>query len=269
VTTLIPAGVDVTVTPPRPLALTVSVAVCGGGGAGATGATVRLAVSVAPPYVAEIVTPVDVLTDPVETLNPALVAPAATVTLAGTVAAGLLLDKLTTAPPAGAPLVSVTVPCALEPDDTVAGLIETACRLAGADGGVTVSVAVLVDPLYDAVIVTTVLADTAVVAIVNEPAKPFSGMVTLAGTDATAALLLDSPTTAPPNGAPTLSTTLPLDGLDPTTDDGCVDIVESVAGGGGACGVKLRTADHAPATPAVLIPRTRQNCVTVASPDVT
>jgi hypothetical protein len=32
--------------------------------------------------------------------------------------------------------------------------------------------------------------------------------------------------------------------------------------------VKLRTADHAPATPLTLTPRTRQNCVAVASPVV-
>ena len=32
--------------------------------------------------------------------------------------------------------------------------------------------------------------------------------------------------------------------------------------------MKLRTTDHAPATPAELTPRTRQKCVVVASPDV-
>jgi hypothetical protein len=38
----------------------------------------------------------------------------------------------------------------------------------------------------------------------------------------------------------------------------------SVAGGGGAWGVKLRTAHQGPAVPAELTPRTRQKCVTVA-----
>jgi hypothetical protein len=42
-------------------------------------------------------------------LNVAVVAAAATVTEAGTVNAGLLLDRVTRAPPAGAALVKVTV----------------------------------------------------------------------------------------------------------------------------------------------------------------
>ena len=47
----------------------------------------------------------------VVTANVSVVAPAATVTEPGTVAAlGLLLVSVTTAPPAGAALVSVTVP---------------------------------------------------------------------------------------------------------------------------------------------------------------
>src|SRR6478672_5991713 len=44
------------------------------------------------------------------TLNVAVVAPAATVTEVGTVAAVLLLASITTAPPAGAAALSVTVP---------------------------------------------------------------------------------------------------------------------------------------------------------------
>ena len=69
----------------------------------ATGVTVRGAVRVTPPYTAEIVTAVEPDTDNVVTANVALVAPAATVTLDGTVAADvLLLDSDTSAPPAGA-----------------------------------------------------------------------------------------------------------------------------------------------------------------------
>ena len=80
----------------------------------------------------------------VATANVAVVAPAATVTLAGTVAADvLLLDSVTTAPPEGAPAVSVTVPVDPVPPTTLAGLSKTD---ASAGGGVTISPAVRVTP---------------------------------------------------------------------------------------------------------------------------
>jgi len=69
-------------------------------------------------------------------------APAATVTLAGTAATdGFALLKLTSAPPLGAPLVNVIVPCAELPPTTELGLTLTAERLAG-DGGVETAPAV-------------------------------------------------------------------------------------------------------------------------------
>lgn len=69
-------------------------------------------------------------------------APAATVTLAGTAATdGFALLKLTTAPPLGAPLVNVIVPCAVLPPTIELGLTLTAERLAG-DGGVETAPAV-------------------------------------------------------------------------------------------------------------------------------
>jgi hypothetical protein len=68
----------------------------------------------------------------------ALVAPAATVTLAGTVAtAVLLLPSVTTAPPAGAALLNVTVPVEDAPPVTAAGLTDTEDTA----GGFSVSVA--------------------------------------------------------------------------------------------------------------------------------
>jgi hypothetical protein len=62
------------------------------------------------------------------------------VTLAGTVAAALSLNSVTTAPPAGAALPSVTVPVEPLPPISVAGL---RVRLVSV-GALTVSVAVCV-----------------------------------------------------------------------------------------------------------------------------
>jgi hypothetical protein len=87
-------------------------------------------------------TGVDAATAPLVTPNVALVAPAATVTLAGTVAAGLLLESVTCAPPAGAGPFSVTVPVEEPPPVTLAGLRLSEETL----GGTTVSEAVWVPP---------------------------------------------------------------------------------------------------------------------------
>jgi hypothetical protein len=79
----------------------------------------------------------------VVTVNIAVVAFAATVTLPGTWAAVvLLLDKLTTAPPDGAGPFNVTVPVDEVPPVTDVGLSLTELRLAA----LTVSVAVMVLP---------------------------------------------------------------------------------------------------------------------------
>ena len=75
-----------------------------------------------PPAVAETVT--EVLAEPgdVVTMNVAELPPAATVTLAGTLATvGWLLDSATTVPPAGALPLSVTVPVEELPAFTVEG----------------------------------------------------------------------------------------------------------------------------------------------------
>jgi hypothetical protein len=82
--------------------------------------------------VPEIVTFVFAATVKVVTGKVALVAPAGTVTLAGTVAtAVLLLASVTTAPPAGAGPVSVAVPVDGFPPWTLVGLNPTELRLAG------------------------------------------------------------------------------------------------------------------------------------------
>ncbi len=61
----------------------------------------------------------------VVTVKVAVVAPTATVTLAGTVAAALLLDSVTTAPPVGAALLKVTVPVDEVPPVTEVGFSVT------------------------------------------------------------------------------------------------------------------------------------------------
>src|SRR5690349_24791998 len=89
----------------------------------------------------------------VEILNVAVVAPAATVTDGSTVATlGLLLVKVTTAPPAGAAALSVTLPVLFAPPVSVAGfsVIEAsvAVTLAASSaleaGGVRIGVGVAV-----------------------------------------------------------------------------------------------------------------------------
>jgi hypothetical protein len=91
-----------------------------------------------------MVTEVTLATVLVVTENVALVAPAATVTLAGTCAAVvLLLDSDTLAPPVGAAALNVTVPVDEVPPVTLVGFRETEDNDT-ASTGFTVSVAVLV-----------------------------------------------------------------------------------------------------------------------------
>ena len=86
------------------------------------GLTVRVAVRETPPADAVIVTLVALETARVEMVKFALVAPAGTVTVLGTVATFvLLLLRLTTNPPDGAGPLRVTVPVLLLPPTTLVG----------------------------------------------------------------------------------------------------------------------------------------------------
>jgi hypothetical protein len=78
----------------------------------------------------------------VVTVNVALLLPAATVTVAGTVAAGSLLPSVITAPPAGAGPFRVTVPVELPPPVTLAGFKLKELRDAGNTVNIEVCVAV-------------------------------------------------------------------------------------------------------------------------------
>jgi hypothetical protein len=95
-----------------------------------------------------MVTVVEAETALVLTVNVALVAPAAIVTLDGTLATTvLLLESATCAPPAGAGPLSVTVPVEEFPPVTLVGLnVSEASVGAGGAAGVTVSEADLVAP---------------------------------------------------------------------------------------------------------------------------
>ena len=75
-------------------------------------------------------------------------------------------------------------------------------------------------------IVTVVVAATAVVLTPNVPVNPLGATVVVAGTLATAGLLLDSDITAP-SVADLSVTTVPADTSPPTTVDGLRSIVAS------------------------------------------
>jgi hypothetical protein len=211
----------------------------GGGG----GVTVSTALRLAPPNVPPMVAEVDEPTDTVLTVKVAFVAPAATVTLAGTVAAAvLLLVSVTVAPPDGAALDNVTVPCELLPPTTVDGLNVSDDNAACAGGFDIVNTALRLTPPDTPLMVAEVDVVTVAVLTVNVALVAPAATVTLAGTVARAVLLLVSVTTAPPDGAALASVAVPCELLPPTTVDGLSAIDESVAGGG-AAGVTVKVAD--------------------------
>lgn len=148
----------------------------------------------APPPVAVIVAGVDAVTLLVAIANVALDAPCATVTLAGTVAAAVLLESDTDMPPAGAAALSVTVPCDAVPPVTVDGLTDTAdtVGVVVAASASTVRAADCVTPPPVTEIVTTVCVATCDVKTLNAAAVAPAGMVTALLTLAAAGLLLVS-----------------------------------------------------------------------------
>src|SRR5579872_6930132 len=154
-----------------------------------------------PPYDAPTVAAIVPPTRRVDTRNVALVAPPATVTLAGTVT-GSFAVSVTTAPPTGAPPVSVTVPVTGPPPTTVAALSVSVASFALA---VTASDAVCWPPLADAVM-KTVPAATAVTVNVADDAPEVRA--TVDGTVAIAVALLVSVTLVPPDGAAVVRVTV-------------------------------------------------------------
>ena len=145
---------------------------------------------------------IDAVTTRVETVNVAVLDPAGTVTVAGTVT-GSPPDNDTTAPPAGAALLRVAVPLTESPPTTLVPL-RVIDESAGAP--MTVSADDWLLPASDAVIVD-VPADIAVTvnAALAAPARTVTGVCTVA----TAGLLLDNAMLAPPADAAADRVTVP------------------------------------------------------------
>jgi hypothetical protein len=112
--------------------------------------------------------------------NVALVAPAATVTFSGTLAAELLLDSATTAPPVGAGLLKVTVPVADAPAVTLVGL-RVSERSNVTEAGSRVKGEVCVSP-NSPMMATEVVAATADVVKLKGALLAPAGIVAIAGT---------------------------------------------------------------------------------------
>jgi hypothetical protein len=155
------------------------------------------------------------------------VAPAATVTEAGTVTPVALLDRFTTTPPAVATPLRVTLFNVVEvPPTTDVGESVTESRATG----FTVKLAVLVTPLEEAEIVTVMVLVTAEVVIVKygEELAP-AATVTDAGT-VTRVSPLDRFTTTLPGAGPFSVTLFNVVGVPPATEVGD-SVTESKATG--------------------------------------
>ena len=196
--------------------------------------TVKRAVTLTPPALAVITEELVLVVVPELTVNDAAVAPAATVTPAGTVAADALpLLSDTTTPPVGAAASRVTVPVLVDPSTTVSGLRLRPVNV-GLDeaAGATVSTAERDTPPAVAEMVTELVWVTDIVVTVNVVLVEPPGTVTLAGTDATAGLLLARATLCPPEGALADRVMLPVTCAPPVTLVGLRATLDGVGAAG-------------------------------------
>jgi len=159
------------------------------------------------------------------TVKVAVLRPAGTVTLAGTVAAVFTVDRVISAPSGGAAPLKVTVAVEDAWPTTVAGLRAIELRAAG----VTVRFALLVTPEYAADTAPVALAVTPEVVTANVALVAPAGITTLAGTTA-AGLVSERVIVAPPGGARPVRVTVAVELLPPTTEVGFRVKVDSAAG---------------------------------------
>ena len=222
-----------------------SVGAAGAGGLG--GLTVSVALRVAPPDEPEMVIGVAMATTDVATENVLLVVPALTVTLAGTVAAAELSDRLTTAPPGGAAALRVTVPVDDDPPATVVGFSVSAESVTD-DACVTPSAANSVVPPRVATSCAVVLPTANVVAVNDALVAP-AGTVTVAGTLTAPGSELLRLTAMPPVGAALPRVTVPVADVPPGTLVGLTAKPVS----GGRLGCTTRSAERVMPPPVTVI----------------
>jgi len=175
-----------------------SVNVAGGG----KGVNVIWACTLVPFQDAVIVTGVLTETLAVGIVNGAEKLPAGTRTDAGGVAAGELLDSVTSAPPAGAWPFSITLP-----PDKAPPLKEDGIDSDAIDGGRTVNCLVAVPPFKVAVRVTGVGTVTCPAVNWNCVKAALPGIAIVAGTGAAAEFELESAIVAPAAGTADVSCT--------------------------------------------------------------
>jgi hypothetical protein len=177
--------------------------------------SVNVALRVTPPAAAETATGVCAETALVVTVKVRLVAPAATVTLAGTLATGESSERATTVPPDGAAALSLTVPVEELPPTTVVGLSDIALAETDAERVMPRVVYWLVAPSVAES--WTVVSSTGNVVIGKVALVAPAGTVTVAGTLAAPGSRLSRETVAPPDGAALPSVTVPVEGDPPVT----------------------------------------------------
>jgi len=166
------------------------------------------------PFVDAVIVEVALLLPPiVVTVKVAEVLPAGMETVAGTVAAAVLLDVNVTVVATVVAPARVTVPVELVPPRTLVGFNVTLETPAG----LTVSVAFSVMAAAFAVITGEATEVTASVVTVNVVLEEPAGTVTDAGTVAAEVMLDDSVTTVPPVGALAFNVTVPVDVPPPIT----------------------------------------------------